>query len=174
MGKAKRATRGRTPASEESRARRASRRQGSARPKEGEQGELAFLSKASSLGFALSLPYGHMQRYDFIVDSGKNVWRVQVKTTNHTLNGLYLIGVHHRANQRVHPYTASEIDFVAAYILPEKTWYILPVRAVTEHRQLLFRPKGYHRRDPYAQYREAWHLLRQPNGLGLRMNVRTR
>ena len=164
MGKARRASRGRTPASEESSARQASKK-GSAKSKEGEQGELAFLSKASSLGFALSLPYGHMQRYDFIVDSGTNVWRMQVKTTTHMLNGLYLVGIHHRANQSARAYTASEIDFVAVYILPEKTWYILPVREVTEHRQLPFRPKGYHRRDPYAHYREAWHLLRQPDGL---------
>ncbi len=131
MPKPKRATRGRTPASEESRARQASKN-GSARPKEGEQGELAFLSKASSLGFALSLPYGHMQRYDFLVDSGKNIWRVQVKTTRHKLNGLYLVGMHHRANRSAHAYTASEIDFVAVYILkPGKTWYILPVREIT-------------------------------------------
>ncbi|MGA9964679.1 MAG: group I intron-associated PD-(D/E)XK endonuclease [Terriglobales bacterium] len=165
MGKPRRATRGRTPASEESHAQQTSQHNGSARPKEGEQGELAFLSKASSLGFALSLPYGHMQRYDFVVDSGKNLWRVQVKTTEHMLNGLYLVGIHHRANRRAHAYTESEIDFVAVYILPEKTWYILPVREVTEHRSLLFRPKGYTRRDPYAHYREAWHLLRQPDGL---------
>ena len=165
MGKPRRASRGRTPASEESRVRQTSQQNGSARPKEGEQGELAFLSKASSLGFALSLPYGHMRRYDFLVDSGGNIWRVQVKTTKHMLNGLYLVGVHHRANRSAHTYTASEIDFVAVYILPEKTWYILPVREVTEHRSLLFRPKGYARRDPYAHYREAWHLLREPDGL---------
>ena len=165
MGKPRRASRGRTPASEESHARQTPQQNGSARPKEGEQGELAFLSKASSLGFALSLPYGHMQRYDFLVDRGRNIWRVQVKTTKHMLNGLYLVGVHHRANRSAHTYTASEIDFVAVYILPEKTWYILPVREVTEHRSLLFRPKGYARRDPYAHYREAWHLLRQPDGL---------
>ena len=164
MGKSKRASRGRIPASKESRARQNSQ-QGSARPKEGEQGELAFLSKASSLGFALSLPYGHMQRYDFVVDSGGHMWRVQVKTTNHMLNGLYLVGVHHRANRRSLAYTESEIDFVAVYILPEQTWYILPVREVTEHRSLLLRPKGYARRDPYAHYREAWHLLRQPDAL---------
>jgi PD-(D/E)XK nuclease superfamily protein len=164
MGKAKRATRGRTSASKESSARQASL-PGSARPKEGEQGELAFLSRATDLGFALSLPYGHMQRYDFIVDSGKNIWRVQVKTSNHMLNGLYLVGIHHRAKRSAHAYTASEIDFVAAYILPEQTWYILPVREVTEHRSLLFRPKGYPRRDPYAHYREAWYLLREPDGL---------
>jgi hypothetical protein len=78
------------------------------------------------------------------------------------LNGLYRVGVHHRANRRSRAYTASEVDFVAVYIVAEKTWYILPVRAVTQHRQLLFRPKGYHRRDPYAQYREAWHLLGKP------------
>lgn len=162
MGKPKRASRRRIPASEESRARRASL-QGSAKPKEGEQGELAFLSKASSLGFALSLPYGHMQRYDFVVDSGRNLWRVQVKTTDHILNGLYLVGVHHRANKKARAYTAQEIDFVAVYILPEQTWYILPVREVTGHRQLLLRPKGYPRRDPYANYREAWDLLRQPD-----------
>jgi hypothetical protein len=106
-----------------------------------------------------------MQRYDFVVDSGRNLWRVQVKTTEHMLNGLYLVGIHHRANRRVHTYTESEIDFVAVYILREQTWYILPVREVTEHRSLLFRPKGYARRDPYAHYREAWHLLRQPDGL---------
>ncbi len=141
MPKPKRATLGRTPASEESRARRASNK-GSARPKEGEQGELAFLSKASSLGFALSLPYGHMQRYDFVVDSGKNIWRVQVKTTEHMLNGLYLVGMHHRANRSAHAYTASEIDFVAVYILPEKTWYILPVREVTSTGTYSFVPKA--------------------------------
>jgi hypothetical protein len=27
------------------------------------------------------------------------------------------------------------------------------------------RPKGYRRRDIYAHYREAWHLLREPDGL---------
>jgi hypothetical protein len=81
------------------------------------------------------------------------------------LNGLYLVGAHYRANRSAHAYTASEIDFVAAYILPEQTWYILPVRELAEHRSLLFRPKGYARRDPYAHYREAWHLLRQPDGL---------
>jgi hypothetical protein len=106
-----------------------------------------------------------MQSYDFVVDGGHNLWRVQVKTTKHMLNGLYLAGIHHRANRRAHAYTKSEIDFVAVYILPEQTWYILPVSEVTEHKSLLFRPQGYARRDPYAHYREAWHLLRQPDGL---------
>lgn len=165
MSKAKRASPGRIPASEESSAQQASQQKGIALQKEGELGELAFLCKATSLGFALSLPYGHTHRYDFVVDCGRNLWRVQVKTTEHMAYGLYLVGIHHRANRRAHAYTESEIDFVAVYILPEQTWYILPVREVAEHTSLLFRPKGYARRDPYAHYREAWHLLRQPDGL---------
>jgi len=30
---------------------------------------------------------------------------------------------------------------------------------------ILFRPRGYPHRDPYAHYREAWNLLREQNGL---------
>jgi hypothetical protein len=80
------------------------------------------------------------------------------------VDGLYRVGVHRRTHHRLQAYTASEIDFVAVYILPEDTWYILPVREVVERTLLLFRPKGYRYRDIYAHYREAWHLLRQPDG----------
>ena len=45
------------------------------------------------------------------------------------------------------------------------TWYILPVREVENRQMLMFRPKGYRRPDIYAHYREAWHLLREPDGL---------
>jgi len=30
---------------------------------------------------------------------------------------------------------------------------------------VLFRPQGYPRLAPYAYCREAWHLLREPDGL---------
>jgi rRNA maturation protein Nop10 len=69
------------------------------------------------------------------------------------------------ANRMPTAYTASEIDFVAVYIVPEKTWYVLPVREVEGRQTLWFRPKRYRHSDPYAHYREAWHLLRQPDGL---------
>jgi len=165
MGKAKRASRGRIPASEESSAQKTALQMGIARHKQGELGELAFLCKATSLGFAPSLPYGQMHRYDFVVDSGRNLWRVQVKTGRTVVDGLYHVCIHRSRNWRVHAYTEAEIDFVAVYIIPEETWYILPVREVAERQAMLFRPRGHPRRDPYAHYREAWHLLRQPDGL---------
>jgi len=169
MGRARRASRRRTPAFEESSAQQASSRSVSARPKQGQLGELTFLHKAASLGFDVLLPYGRGLRYDVVVDNGSHLWRVQVKTTEHMLNGLYQVGVHHRANGKQHTYTPAEVDFVAVYILPEQTWYILPAREVVGHQSLLFRPRGYARRDPYARYREAWHLLRQTRRARLRM-----
>jgi hypothetical protein len=48
------------------------------------------------------------------------------------------------------PYAESELDFLAAYIIPEETWYILPAHQVAGHAGLLFRPKGFPRRDLYA------------------------
>jgi hypothetical protein len=122
------------------------------------------MHKATALGFPLALPYGHLHRYDFIVESGKNLWRVQVKTSSFVMRGLYRLCLYRRTNRMGHAYTESEIDFVAVYIVPENTWYILPVRELVERQTLLFRPKGYSRLDPYAHYREAWHLLREPDG----------
>jgi hypothetical protein len=159
MGKLKRATRGRTPASEESRARKPAPQVGTSSLKKGEVSELAFLHKAASLGFALSLPYGVLP-YDFVVEGGRNLWRVQVKSVTCMREGLYHIAIRHRAEHRAQAYTGSEIDFVAAYIIPEGTWYILPVREVMGRTSFHFRPRGWARRDPYARYREAWHLLR--------------
>jgi hypothetical protein len=165
MGKPKRATSGRTPASEESRARQTSKEIGIAHHKSGEVGELAFLHKAASLGFSLSLPYGHITCYDFIVDAEGNIWRVQVKTVSFLDRGLYHVGIRRSASPKTQAYTESDIDFVVVYVSPEDTWYILPVREVVGCQTFLFRPKGHKGRDPYAHYREAWHLLRQPDGL---------
>jgi len=81
------------------------------------------------------------------------------------MRGLYRLILYNPTDGPGRTYTESEIDFVAVYIVLEETWYILPVREVLQRQSLLFRPKGYPRRDPYAYYREAWHLLREPDGL---------
>lgn len=61
-----------------------------------------------------------------------------------------LISGVHQPPQRRHrgPYTESEVDFIAAYIIPEDTWYVHPVRQVIIRTSVGFRPKGYARGDP--------------------------
>jgi len=165
MRKPRGASRGRIPAFEETSARKAARQRGLVIRQHGDLGEVAFLHKAMSLGFMVAKPYGTIYPYDFIVEGGQNLWRMQIKSVAYMKDGLYYLSVHRSMGGGLLAYSKSEVDFVAVYIIPEETWYILPVREVVERQALLFRPKGYARPDIYAHYREAWHLLREPDGL---------
>src|SRR6202795_740539 len=48
----------------------------------GEMGEAAFLAKVSALGFGVAKTWGDSDRYDFVVDGGAGLWRVQVKSAH--------------------------------------------------------------------------------------------
>jgi hypothetical protein len=139
----------------------------------GELSELAFTHKAASLGFGVAKPYGDSERYDFILDSRDlrrraprgipppdRLSRVQVKCSTQLAKGLYRTNAHRHLNGRVVPYLPSEIDFIVIHIVPEDTWYIIPIRAVNGRTSLLFRRKRDRKPGTYDQYREAWRLLR--------------
>jgi hypothetical protein len=157
----------------------------------GEISELAFALAAARQGFGISRPYGDSERYDIILDCPKNdpshlpsvipnraegavrnllfarphLIRVQVKATTQVVDGLYRVNAHRRIHGKAVPYKLSEIDFFAAYVIPEDSWFILPLAHILGQTSLLLRPKKSRRPCPYAHYREAWHLLRQPDGL---------
>ena len=128
----------------------------------GELSELAFTYKAARMGFGVAKPYGDSERYDFILDSGSKLWRVQIKSTTTLLNGRYHVNSHRRACGIVLPYSPTEVDILVAYIIPEDTWYLLPIEDIHEKTSLLFCSRD----DPrgpglYGKYREAWHLLEE-------------
>ena len=138
----------------------------------GELAELAFTLKAASLGFGVSKPYGDSERYDFILDSrdliapptiSSPLWRVQVKCSTQLIDGLYRVNAHRRIHGRAVPYQLSEIDFLVAYIIPEDSWFILPLPAILGRTSLLFRRKRDRKPGLYDPYREAWPLLRPKN-----------
>ncbi len=92
MSKAKGRSRGRIPASKRSTAQEAARA-----PRDemhsGDLGEAAFVYKATSLHLVVAKPYSQGQRYDFMVDTGNGLWRVQVKTCANMCNGLYATSI---------------------------------------------------------------------------------
>src|SRR5206468_9494879 len=49
---------------------------------QGEMAELCFLCRATTLGLTVSKPYGDSARYDFVVDAGAGLLRVQVKSVS--------------------------------------------------------------------------------------------
>jgi len=131
----------------------------------GEIVELAFLSKAASMGFAVTKPYGDSEPYDFIVDSGNRLWRVQVKSGSYKTGSAYRVGVSHLSNTKPKQkaYTAKQIDILAVYIVPLGVWYIIPILAFTPSTSLAFLPDtpanyGTYARK-YEQFREAWFLM---------------
>ena len=114
---------------------------------------------AQSKDLALLGPANGFNRSPLPNSSTPPLWRVQVKCSTQLLNGLYRVYAHHRSGRRAVPYLPGEIDFIAAYIIPEDTWYIIPLHAV-RGTSLLFRRKKDRRPGLYDQYRQAWHLLR--------------
>ncbi len=87
-----------------------------------------------------------------------NLHRVQVKCSTQLLNGLYRVNAHRRTQGRAVLYLPSEIDFFAVYIIPEDTWYVIPILAI-HATSLFFRRRRDRRPGLYDPYREAWHLL---------------
>ena len=132
--------------------------------KRGELIELAFTFKAASLGFSIARPYGDSNRYDLILDSGKRLLRIQVKSTIRVYRGGYSVHATGSPKREFPAYTAEEIDFLVAYINPLDIWYIVPVVAFTPRTSLQLYPNGCRTNaGQYEQYREAWHLLKTPN-----------
>jgi len=122
----------------------------------GEQAEAAFFNKAISLGLNVAQPWGESERYDFIVDSGSRLLRVQVKSTQYQ----------YKCNRfRVTPgaggvlYTDKDIDFLAVYIVPLDLWYVIPVNAFANRTTLCFYPRTENSRGSFEKYREAWWRL---------------
>jgi PD-(D/E)XK endonuclease len=123
----------------------------STRKRRGEAAEAAFLAKASTLGFAVAKPWGDSEPYDFILDSGRRLWRIQVKSTQRCAESRYRV----KASGCKLRYTGDEIDFIVAYIVPEDLWYVIPVAACIGHASLRFYPHD-GRKSQLEKYREAW------------------
>lgn len=128
----------------------------------GEASEAEFLSRAAGLDFPVAKPWGETDPYDVLVRTGRTFWRVQVKCANCYHRGQYLV----RSRGDTHIYTKDDIDFLAAHIVPENIWYIVPIEAFAGRTMLHFCPHGTGKAK-YERYREAWCLLAcQPKARG--------
>jgi hypothetical protein len=78
-------------------------------------------------------------------------------------DGRYQLCVQRITHRRTVAYKKSELDFVVAYLMPVKTWYILPISVVAGRRSFLLAPPGFRGKNSWAEYLEAWHLLGKPH-----------
>jgi hypothetical protein len=120
----------------------------------GEAVEARFLAKVAMMDFAVSKPWGDSRAYDFVLDSGYGLWRVQVKcATSHRGTRCDV-----RAAGSGPLYTADDIDFLVAYVIAEDLWYVVPVEAFAPRATVHFN-YGEHSEAMFEIYREAWCLL---------------
>src|SRR5262249_19230019 len=87
----------------------------------GEVGELAFILKATSLCLTPSRPYGDSLPYDFLLDCGGHVLRIQVKSVFIGRPGYqnrFSVGVCQQTRSGSVAYNTNEIDFIVAYVAP--------------------------------------------------------
>ena len=128
----------------------------------GEWVELQFMARAVRNGFKVSKPWGDSSAYDVGIESGERILRVQVKSTDCRTQYGYLCQFKPNAHSK--PYTLKQIDFFAAYVIPEDVWYLIPAPVLLRGKQkkavtiLPERPR-HPERYKYEGYREAWGLL---------------
>jgi hypothetical protein len=120
----------------------------------GEAVEAAFLAKATMLGFAVLKPWGDSRPYDFAVESGRRLWRVQVKcATSHRGTRCEA-----RAAGSGELYTLDDLDFLAAYVIEKDLWYVVPAETFVPRATVHFN-YGPRSQGMFEIYREAWCLL---------------
>jgi hypothetical protein len=132
--------------------------------RKGMMAELIFVVKATSMGFAVSKPYGDCEPYDLVVEEGGRLLRIQVKSAFSTARWGYSVAVaRHLYRGPMVQYCAEEIDFIAAYVVPYDVWYIVPISEIGSSTQIHLYPEGAKRSGgaQFEQYREAWDLLRR-------------
>jgi PD-(D/E)XK nuclease superfamily protein len=125
----------------------------------GELAEMMFMVKAAQKGFATAKPYGDSRRYDFVLDVGRRLWRVQVKSSSAKQYGSYMLNLQRNANGEVVPYDPAEIDFVVGYVMPCDAWFVIPVESIAGRATAKMCAKGNPRSGTMGKYWEAWGLM---------------
>jgi len=125
--------------------------------------EMLFMAAAALRGYRVLKPWGDALPYDVAIEIAGGLVRVQVKSTSHKAGAGYLCEFTHSSRGHIQRYSAVDLDFCAGYVIPEKTWYIIPAHRVTGRKGrsaiTLCQFEGVREKPKYECYREAWGLL---------------
>lgn len=74
------------------------------------------------------------------------------------INGRFLRGRSYKCHldSNGHAYSPDQIDFIAAYIIPTDTWYILPIRPTKAQPDILLTPPGTAPQHPFNDAAFQW------------------
>lgn len=103
--------------------------------------ELIVAQKFIEKGYIVSIPYGNNSRYDMIVDTDKDRYRIQVKHASINDNGSYTVNTSNTVttasgNSKKY-YTKKDVDFIVTVI--EDQLVVIPVEMVEHSQSKIFR-----------------------------------
>ena len=125
----------------------------------GERSESDFQSAAIHRNFGVAKPWGDSRRYDFILDNGLALFRVQVKCTECLRADAYETRAMYSEGKGRAVYTKKDTDFIAAHVVPLQIFYIIPVEVCTPAPMLRFYPHRQAKVMRLESYKEAWELM---------------
>jgi hypothetical protein len=120
---------------------------------QGNVSEIEFFSRAVRKGLSVSRPL-FVEKYDCLIDNGKQLFKVQIKSTNHWNKTYYQLSLRNGCNQK-EKYKKEDCDFFAIHIQKENIWYIIPHESASP--KLCLHPSQDNCR--YDRFKEAWNLL---------------
>ncbi len=116
------------------------------------------MARAAKEGLRMAKPWGDSSRYDVVVETGGHFVRVQVKSTaNRQPNGGYVCGVHPSPGGEL--YKPGDFDFLAAYLVLEDIWFIIPGRLIVNPKRNSITLYADGLANDWTPYKEAWGLL---------------
>lgn len=121
----------------------------------GEWAESIFLARASEHGLPVSKPWGDSSSFDCVVGRPGKFVAVQVKSTVAELQSG--TGYNCSVCSSGKPYPPGAFDYLAAYVVAEETWYLIPANEIRGMKSISLGTAG----GKYERYLEAWHLLRE-------------
>ena len=122
---------------------------------QGDNAELKFMLLSHELGHIISKPFGDNSKYDLIIDNGNDLEKIQIKSTSRkdTSSGMdcYNCLVCSGSKQK-QKYNEKDVDFIVIYVIPENTWYKIPVKEIKGKTVKLY-PHRQSQRNTYEKYR---------------------
>jgi hypothetical protein len=105
--------------------------------KKGDIGEAAFFFKATEKGYwAAKMPQDCP--YDFVLDRGQGLERIQVKYRSAKKNGSIQVNSYNESNSSFRSYK-DVVDQFAVYVAETKEVYLIPADKVTKNVASIFR-----------------------------------
>lgn len=106
--------------------------------------ELKVITELVSMGYIVSQPYGDNAPYDFIIDNGDKIIKVQVKTAQERKDGSLIISlVKREGSKRLKrkAYSLLGVDAVIAYSRSQNQFYYIDLKKY-QCDEMILRPKS--------------------------------